>query len=386
MPNDTQPPDQSDSVAPTSDGADQDSAVPDAAVPESDWAGASAQRESDPGDSGDFVILGGEAVVPQRDYGPPIESVLPDPERRKREIRELERRVRERLTPAFPIEQRRHLPLEFLWRRYRQLAMQSRSDVVDEFGRDPIVLSRFEPLLNLLYTSYFRVEATGIAHVPDTGRAIIVANHAGTLPYDGVMIMQAMRREHPGRRDARPLVEDFIFHFPYLGTLINRIGGVRACPENAERLLASDQVIIVFPEGQKGTGKLFRDRYRLQRFGRGGFVKLALRTRSPIIPVAVVGAEESMPILRKVTWLTKSLNVPYIPITPTFPILGPLGLVPVPSKWYLIFGPAIDLAADYGPERADDRLLVNKLAEQVRSTIQSMVDGALKRRKSVVRG
>lgn len=360
-------------------------AVPDAAPVEPGWT-----EEQPPGDSsdysGEFAILGGEAAVPPRDYGPPIESVLPDSETRRPELRELERRVEARRTPVFPIEHRRRLPFGFLWKRYRRRAMQQRSDVVDDLGRDPLVLSRYQPLLDFLHDRYFRVDVAHIERVPDTGRAIIVANHAGTLPYDGLMIMQAMRREHPARRDVRPLVEDFVFHFPYLGTLINRFGGVRACPENASRLLASDQIIAVFPEGQKGLGKLYRDRYKLQRFGRGGFVKLALRTRSPIIPVAIVGAEESMPMLRKLTWMTKSLDIPYIPITPTFPWLGPLGLLPAPSKWSMHFGEIIDVAAEYGPERADDRLLVNKLADRVRSTIQSMVNDTLARRRSVFFG
>jgi len=142
----------------------------------------------------------------------------------------------------------------------------------------------------------------------------------------------------------------------------------------------------VFPEGVKGIGKLYKNRYRLQRFGRGGFIKLALRTGSPIVPVAIVGAEEAHPMLTKVTWLAKSIGIPYVPITPTFPWLGPLGLVPFPSKWHVVFGEVIDLPAEYGPEAADDRILVNKLAEQVRATIQEMIDRALEKRGSVLLG
>jgi len=133
------------------------------------------------------------------------------------------------------------------------------------------------------------------------------------------MVMHAVRRDHPARRDVRPLVEDTVFHLPFLGPLMNRIGGVRADPENAERLLCKDELVAVFPEGEKGMGKLWRERYRLQRFGRGGFVKLALRTASPIIPVAVVGAEEAAPMLGKVTWFAKNIGIPWIPVTPTFP-------------------------------------------------------------------
>jgi 1-acyl-sn-glycerol-3-phosphate acyltransferase len=264
--------------------------------------------------------------------------------------------------------------------------MRDRSEVVDEFGRDPNVAARVEPLLEFLYKTYFRVQASGLGHIPDEGRALIVANHSGTLPYDGAMIMHAVKHEHSAARAVRPLVEDFVFHFPYLGTLMNRIGGVRACPENAERLLEQDQLVAVFPEGIKGIGKLFRERYQLQRFGRGGFVKLALKADAPIIPTAVVGAEEIHPLLTKVTWLARSVGIPYLPVTPTFPFLGPIGLLPLPTKWFIAFGEPLYFNAEYGAEGANDRILVNKLAEQVRSKIQLMVDALLKERRSVLFG
>jgi 1-acyl-sn-glycerol-3-phosphate acyltransferase len=360
-----------------------DDGVPDAAELPPDWQ-ASDDDLYDRSD--DDFFLGGEAAVPPGEYGPPIMSDLPDPRAITREIRELERRVRALVTPAFPIEHRRRLPLEFLWKRYRTLAMRGRSARVDDFGRDPIYTGRIEPMLDFLYKRYFRADVKGVEHVPGTGPAIVVANHSGALPFDGLVLMHVLRREHPARREARPLIEDFLFHFPYLGTFINRVGGVRACPENAERLLDSGQVVIAFPEGAKGTSKLYRDRYKLQRFGRGGFIKLALRTRSPIVPTAIVGAEEAQPMLGKITWLAKSVGIPYVPITPTFPWLGPLGLAPLPAKWFLCFGPPMDLAAEYGPEAADDRLLVGRLAENVRATIQDMVDDILARRRSVVFG
>lgn len=287
--------------------------------------------------------------------------------------RELERRLETGRTPVYPLDARRPLPLDFLWKRWRALAMRGRSDVVDDFGRDPLTTARWEWMLDFLYSKWFRVEATGLEHVPDSGRALLVANHAGSLPYDSAMVMHAVRRDHRARRDVRPLVEDAIFHLPWLGPLMNRIGGVRACPENAERLLEHDELVAVFPEGVKGMGKLWRDRYRLQRFGRGGFIKLALRTRAPLVPVAVVGAEEALPLLGRITWFAKSVGIPYVPVTPTFPWLGPAGLLPLPSKWRIQFGAPIDLDA-YGPDAADDRLLVGRLAEQVRATVQAMVD------------
>ena len=288
--------------------------------------------------------------------------------------REVERRLDEGRTPVYPLDARRRLPLPGLWRRWRAFAMRGRADVVDDFGRDPIATARWEWVLDFLYSKWFRTEVRGLEHVLATGRAILVGNHGGLLPYDSAMVMHAIRRDHPSRRDVRPLVEDAVFHLPWLGPLMSRIGGVRACPENAARLLEQDELIAVFPEGVKGMSKLWRDRGRLQRFGRGGFVKLALTTGAPIIPVAVVGADEALPLLGRVTWFAKSVGIPYVPITPTFPWLGPAGLLPLPSKWRLMFAPPIDVAAEYGPAAADDRLLVNRLAEQIRGQVQAMVD------------
>ncbi|MBI4507991.1 MAG: 1-acyl-sn-glycerol-3-phosphate acyltransferase [Deltaproteobacteria bacterium] len=337
----------------------------------------------------DEVFFGEEAAPPPGDYGPGLDVRKELPYQRRsitEEVREPERRVRARLTPAFPIEHRRKLPLEFLWRWYRDIAMRDRSDVVDEFGRDPLYASRVEPLLEFLYKKYFRVNVVGLENVPDHGRALLVSNHSGTLPYDGAMIMHAVRRGSPVHRDVRPLVEDFVFHFPYLGTFINRIGGVRACQENAERLLNQDQLVAVFPEGIKGIGKLYKERYRLQRFGRGGFIKLALRTGAPIIPTAVIGAEEIHPMVAKITWLAKSFGIPYLPVTPTFPWLGPLGALPLPTKWTIRFGKPLDYGQRFGPTASDDRILVNKLSDTVRSTIQEMIDDVLAQRKSVLLG
>jgi 1-acyl-sn-glycerol-3-phosphate acyltransferase len=277
------------------------------------------------------------------------------------------------------------LTTDFYLRKWGRLAMRGRSEEVDDFGFDPIYEAKLKPALDFLYSTYFRVETSGIEHVPGTGRCLLVANHSGTLPLDGVMIKQALKREHPEPRDLRWLTEDFIYHMPFLGSAMNRLGAVRACQENAERLLAKEQLVAVFPEGVKGIGKLFAERYRLQRFGRGGFIKLCLRTGTPIVPVAVLGAEETNPLLFKLEHLSKALGVPYVPITPTFPALGPLGLLPAPTKWRIQFGEPLDLSS-HGPEAADDEILVGKLAERVRATIQGMLDRAVGARKSVFFG
>ena len=274
------------------------------------------------------------------------------------------------------------LSSDFYLRKWGRLAMRGRSEEVDDFGFDPIYDAKLKPVLDFLYTKYFRVETTGIASVPKTGRCLLVANHSGTLPLDGVMIKAAVKREG---RDVRWLTEDFIYHMPYLGSAMNRLGAVRACQENAERLLAKEQLVAVFPEGVKGIGKLFAERYRLQRFGRGGFIKLCLRTGTPIVPVAVTGAEETNPLLFKIEHLSKALGVPYVPVTPTFPLLGPLGLLPAPTKWTIQFGEPLDLSS-HGPSAADDEILVGKLAERVRATIQGMLDRTIGSRKSVFFG
>jgi len=274
------------------------------------------------------------------------------------------------------------LTSNFYMRKWGRLGMRHRSEEVDDFGYDPVYEEKVRPVFDFLYDRYFRVETEGIDRIPSEGRCLLVANHSGTLPYDGAMIRTAVKREHPARRDVRWLAEDFIFHFPFLGAFSNRVGAVRACQENAERLLRQDALVAVFPEGVKGIGKLFRERYRLQRFGRGGFIKLCLRTQTPIVPVAVIGAEEANPMLLRVEYLSKALGLPYIPVTPTFPLLGPLGLLPAPTKWKMIFGDPVELAG-YGPEAADDQILVGRLAERVRATIQTMLDRSVGERRSV---
>lgn len=312
------------------------------------------------------------------------------------EIRRIEQRlIRRRQGDLQPVPRRdlsfldwvgQLLDLQTYRRWVADFKMRNHSDTVDEFGFDPIYAERVRPLLDFLYRSYFRVETTGIEHIPDHDRALIVCNHAGAFPWDSTMVMCAVKHDHPAHRDVRPLVEDFVFHFPFLGVALNRIGCVRACQENAERLLARGRVAAVFPEGVQGTGKLYRNRYQLQRFGRGGFVKLALQAGAPIIPTAIIGSEEVNPMVLRITWLAKYLGIPYLPITPTFPWLGVAGALPLPAKWHIHFGEPIEVSSEYGENAAEDRILVNRLTERVRSTIQGMVDEALQTRRSVLFG
>lgn len=268
-----------------------------------------------------------------------------------------------------------------------RLRMVGTAETVDEFGYDPAFHARLAPLTRALYEQWWRVETSGIEHVPLSGRLMLVGNHSGGLfPYDGVMIAEALRAHHPhGERQARPLVEDFVYQMPFLGPLLARTGIVRASSQNARRLLRREQAVIAFPEGAKGLGKYYRDRYRLQRFGRGGFVSLALQTGAPLVPVAVVGAEEIHPVLARWQWMARGLDMPYFPVTPTFPWFGALGLVPLPTKWRIVFGSPIDLAGQHGPDAHRDELLVNRLKEEIRERIQRMVVAALSERDSVFR-
>jgi 1-acyl-sn-glycerol-3-phosphate acyltransferase len=254
---------------------------------------------------------------------------------------------------------------------------------VDEFGFDEDLTHHV--LLNLLrplYERYFRVEARGLERVPSEGGALIVANHSGTLPLDALMTQVALWDHHPAGRHLRMLAADVVFTTPYVGEYARKAGHTLACNPDAQRLLAGGEIVGVWPEGFKGIGKPFSERYRLQRFGRGGFVSAALRTGTPIIPTAIVGAEEIYPKIGDLKPLARLLNLPYFPLTPTFPWLGPLGLVPLPSKWYIVFGEPIDTSG-YDPAAADDPMLVFNLTDQVRETIQDTLYRVLLQRRSV---
>jgi 1-acyl-sn-glycerol-3-phosphate acyltransferase len=257
---------------------------------------------------------------------------------------------------------------------------------VDEFGFDQELTDQvLLPLLRPLYSQWFRVETIGMHHVPDTGAALIVANHSGTLPLDALMTGLALHDEHPRHRHLRMLAADLVFTLPFVGALARKTGQTLACNPDAERLMQLGELVGVWPEGFKGIGKPFRDRYKLQRFGRGGFVSAALRTGVPIIPCAIVGAEEIYPMLGNLKPLARLIGAPYFPVTPLFPWLGPLGLIPLPSKWSIEFGEPIE-TAHYGSGAADDPMLVFNLADQVRETIQHTLYGLLSQRRNPFTG
>ncbi|MFJ4715125.1 lysophospholipid acyltransferase family protein [Streptomyces sp. NPDC088785] len=254
---------------------------------------------------------------------------------------------------------------------------------VDEFGYDKELTDQvLMSLLRPLAQKYFRVEVKGIENIPSEGGALIVSNHSGTLPLDGLMMQVAVHDHHPEGRHVRLLAADLVFMLPVVNELARKAGHTLACAEDAQRLLEGGELVGVMPEGFKGIGKPFSERYKLQRFGRGGFVSTALRAGTPIVPCSIVGAEEIYPMVGNAKTLARVLGFPYFPVTPTFPWLGPLGAVPLPTKWTIQFGEPI--ATDgYPPEAAEDPMLMFNLTDQVREQIQHTLYKLLVQRRSV---
>jgi 1-acyl-sn-glycerol-3-phosphate acyltransferase len=243
---------------------------------------------------------------------------------------------------------------------------------VDEFGFDPELNSAvLMPAALALYRNWFRIQMRGLQHVPANGAALVVANHSGVLPVDAIMLQAGIYAEHPARRNLRLLGADMIYSVPVLSSLARRSGHTRADPAQARQLLGAGELVGVFPEGFKGIGKPFSERYRLQRFGRGGFARTAMQADVPIIPCAIVGAEEIYPMIGNSEPLARALRLPYFPLTPLFPWLGPVGAVPLPSKWIIEFcKPVAASRAGAGP----DELAVAQMADQVRDIIQRRLD------------
>ena len=252
---------------------------------------------------------------------------------------------------------------------------------VDEYGFDAEITQRFfMTAIRPVADKWFRIEVRGVENIPEVGGALVVSNHSGTIPIDGMMT--AISIHDHAHRFLRPLGADLVFKLPIISEMARKGGVTLACNEDAERMLRGGEIVGVWPEGFKGIGKPYSERYKLQRFGRGGFVSAAIRTGVPIIPTSVVGAEEIYPLVGNIPSLARLLGVPYIPITPFFPLLGPLGLVPLPSKWIIEFGEPIR-TDEYDGAQADDPMLVFNVTDQVRETIQQTLYTLLMQRKSV---
>jgi 1-acyl-sn-glycerol-3-phosphate acyltransferase len=274
-------------------------------------------------------------------------------------------------------------------------SLQSQADVVkrrvtgeyetDEWGLDREFLDAVRPFFEFMYKTYWRVEMSGLENVPGEGRALLVSNHSGQLPWDGAMLASGILLEHPSQRLMRALYAGWFPTLPFISDLLVKCGQVLATEDNGLRLLEQDELVAVYPEGYKGVGKLFKERYRLARFGRGGFVRMALRTRAPLIPVAVVGAEETYISLHKSNTLARLTGFPFFPISPTWPWLGLLGFVPLPTKWYIDIGDPIPTTR-YRPGSENNLVLVSQLTDQVRNVVQEMIYARLAKRRSVFWG
>ncbi|MDN5771968.1 MAG: acyltransferase family protein [Microlunatus sp.] len=366
----------------TSPGADGDRVDPDFGTPDTDESSRAAARDdteedAPPGEIPPAVGLG--AVVTE--FAGMLSSAL-------NQLRHV------------PVDQLRELgrdPLKVLFQFAASLGVDWQASLdevvefarsrltgryaIDEFGFDPEFTTKvYLPMLRPLAQNWFRVEVRGIENVPTSGSALLVSNHAGTMPLDG-MIVQSVVYDEIGRH-VRMLGADLIFKTPYSHDFARRTGTTLACQEDTERLLASNQLVAVFPEGFKGLGKPYADRYKLQRFGRGGFVSAAVRAQVPLVPVSIVGSEEIYPLIASAPVLARALGAPYFPMTPLFPWLGVLGLIPLPSKWIIQFGEAIT-TDELAPGAAEDPMVVFNVTDQVRETIQHSLYALLMQRRSV---
>ncbi len=256
---------------------------------------------------------------------------------------------------------------------------------VDAWGYDPEFAEYMLLIGGFFFNRYWRIQFSGVENIPNSGRTLLVSNHSGVLPFDAAMISYGVREHHAAHRLTRAMVADWFPSLPFVSTVLNKTGLVLAHPENGERLLAEDELVLVFPEGYKGVGKLFKDRYKLARFGRGGFVRMAMAAQTPIIPVSVVGAEETYPMLYNVKPIARMIGFPLFPITPTWPWFGLLGFVPVPSKWYIDVGEPID-TSQYDPELANNPAFISELTDLVRNKVQEQINTRLEQRRSVFFG
>ena len=256
--------------------------------------------------------------------------------------------------------------------RLNRLKVELNSAGFDRWGLHPETLRKFAPILYLLYHKYFRVETSGVERVPE-GRALFIGNHGGQIPLDAMMAGLALFMDGEPPRIARAMVERWVPTVPFVSTLFTRIGAMVGDPMNCRELLEHDQSVLVFPEGVRGSGKLFKDRYQLQRFGTG-FMRLALETKSPIVPVAIIGTEETYPSVYNFEVLAKLLGAPYFPITPFFPLLGPLGLIPLPSKVTVRFGEPLYFEGD--PKEDEEK--IREKVQRVKETLQTEINEGLR--------
>ncbi len=264
------------------------------------------------------------------------------------------------------------------WREAAETAMAKRIADPKSLEHDPDLVRALLPLALPLYSRYWRVDVYGVENLPTSGPALIAANHSGTLPIDGAMLKMAVLKEHG--RNPWLLAADLVFELPGFRELVRVAGNARADRDETLKLLRDGEMIGVFPEGFKGIGKGWKRRYQLQRFGRGGFIEVCMETGAPIIPCAIIGAEEAYPMIANLGSIARRFGLPYFPITPFWPLLGPLGALPLPSKWIIAFGEPISMI-EHGPKAVEDQQLVLELTEEVRQRVQSLITENLARRR-----
>ena len=258
--------------------------------------------------------------------------------------------------------------------RLARLKVDLNSAGFDRWGFHPATVLKIAPLFYLLYTKYFRVETEGLENLPE-GKALFIGNHGGQIPLDAMMVGLSLLLDAEPPRLVRAMVERWVPTVPYVSSLFTRIGAMIGDPANCRELLLHDQSVLVFPEGVRGSGKLYKDRYQLQRFGTG-FMRLALETKSPIVPVAVIGTEETYPSVFNFKALAKLVGAPYFPVTPFFPLLGPLGLLPLPSKITVRFGKPIEFEGDAN----ESEELIREKVQKVKDALQAEINLGLEKR------
>jgi len=253
----------------------------------------------------------------------------------------------------------------------------------DDFGMDKAYIAAYSrTLFRFLHDYYWRIEVKGLGNVPSHGRALLDGIHRGLMPWDGVMALHLLTKTIS--RYPRFLIHPTLLRFPFLFNFMTKLGGIVACQENADYVLQREEMLGIFPEGINGAFMLYRDAYRLGKFGRNDFVKMALRNRAPIVPFVTVGSAEIFPILKKLDWRwwKRHTEWPCFPLTPTFPFLP----VPLPSKWHTQFLATIHVENKYPPEAADDPKIVRAISDEVRAVMEEATNKMLSRRKSIFYG
>lgn len=279
---------------------------------------------------------------------------------------------------AYVLQVALQMQVEFVQRRLRG------EYEVDLWGYDQEVADYLALVTGFLFNRYWRVAMNGLEHIPNEGRALLVANHSGVFPLDGAIIAYGVREHHPAHRLVRVLMDDWFLTLPFVSVLLTKSGHVPAHPDNGRRLLDADELVLAFAENPKGISPFYRERYRLGRFGRGGFVKMAVETGAPILPVAVVGVEETYPLVVDLKPLAQWLGAPALPVPLTLPWLGPLALLPLPSRWTVDIGEPI-VAHLEDASLIDNPAFVSDITDLVRNRVQELLDKRLAERRSAFR-